>query len=141
MVDLSNNEYTHQSMKEIIVDFDGTICKYAFPECGEPTPKVHEALNFLRSIGYKITIHSCRTSHYWQMLFGQDPMKQLEIMIDYLKKYNIPYDRICLLEKPVADYYIDDRAIQFKGSWEDTLTELTNRETLRTEECLKQENT
>jgi hypothetical protein len=34
----------------------------------------------------------------------------------HLIQYNIPYDTITA-EKVPAEYYIDDRAIAFRGSW------------------------
>jgi len=37
---------------------------------------------------------------------------QAPIVIDWLKKYNIPYDEL-LFGKPHADYFIDDKGITF----------------------------
>ena len=51
--------------KIAVIDFDGTLCKFAFPEVGEVEPNVREALLILRKKGYKIHIHSCRTATYW----------------------------------------------------------------------------
>ena len=32
----------------IVIDFDGTICEHKFPDIGEPTPDVREALETLK---------------------------------------------------------------------------------------------
>lgn len=34
----------------IVVDFDGVICKHRFPDVGEPTEGVMEALNTLKKL-------------------------------------------------------------------------------------------
>ena len=50
----------------IVIDFDGTICEHKFPDIGEPTPDVREALETLKKAGYRIIIHTCRTASYWK---------------------------------------------------------------------------
>ncbi|HHT9116686.1 MAG: hypothetical protein HY607_01455 [Planctomycetes bacterium] len=46
----------------IVIDFDGAICEYKFPDIGEPTPDVGEALETLKKAGYRIIIRTCRTN-------------------------------------------------------------------------------
>ncbi|KKL65225.1 hypothetical protein LCGC14_2157150, partial [marine sediment metagenome] len=47
--------------KRIIIDFDGTICGFDFPQCGPPELGVRKALLELSEMGFEIIIHSCRT--------------------------------------------------------------------------------
>ena len=46
----------------LVIDFDGVICEHRFPDVGEPTGDVRDALRTLKNAGYRIVIHSCRTS-------------------------------------------------------------------------------
>jgi len=46
----------------IVIDFDGTICEHKFPDTGEPTPGVKEALETLKNTGFQIIIHTYRTA-------------------------------------------------------------------------------
>jgi histidinol phosphatase-like enzyme len=46
----------------LVIDFDGVICEHRFPDVGEPTENVRDALRTLKKAGYRIVIHSCRTS-------------------------------------------------------------------------------
>lgn len=105
--------------KRIIIDFDGTICKDEFPDVGSPEPNVREALQQLKDLGYEIMIHSCRTASYWE-----DREKHLKIITEFMKKNEIPYDGIVIdknLDKPLAMFYIDDRAIRYDGGWLDVV--------------------
>ncbi len=104
--------------KIVIIDFDGTLCKFAFPEVGTVEPNVKTALEILKAKGYTIKIHSCRTATYWgsPVERGTHAHKILE----FLKKHGIPFDELILdntMDKPIADVYIDDRAIRYTGNW------------------------
>ena len=46
----------------IVIDFDGTICEHKFPDIGEPMPGVKEALETLKKSGFRIIVHTCRTT-------------------------------------------------------------------------------
>ena len=37
-----------KKQQSIVVDFDGVICEHRFPDVGEPSERVQEALNTLR---------------------------------------------------------------------------------------------
>ena len=45
-------------------------------------------------------------------------------METYLKKYEIPYDQVLNKDKPIANFYIDDRGIGFRDDWEKVLEEM-----------------
>ncbi|ODS31422.1 MAG: hypothetical protein SCARUB_03468 [Candidatus Scalindua rubra] len=98
----------------IVVDFDGVICENKFPDVGEPTEGVQEALNTLKKAGFRIIIHSCRTSFSFKdLLMGN----QLDRIKDYMKHYKLHFDDIWVPDKPVGIAYIDDKAMKFKDNW------------------------
>ena len=95
----------------VAVDFDGTLCKSVFPDCGEP---IIEVVNFVKEIkkkGAKIILWTCREGEV------------LSIALDWCKEYGLEFDYInendpkrtelwgsdC--RKVGADLYLDDRAI------------------------------
>lgn len=105
--------------KTISIDFDGTICDWAFPGCGPLKPGAKEAIDTLKQ-DYIIVISSCRTS----AMFKDQPDRAqiITAMVDFLSENDIYYDRIDNGEegKIVAEAYIDDRAIRFT-SWDDVM--------------------
>lgn len=105
----------------IVVDFDGTICEHKYPKVGPPKMGVREALVRFRELGLRIVIHSVRTASYWRYLAPDepelDPVNQLEVVRQYMAEHELPYDEICLSDKPLAVAYIDDRAYRFEDNW------------------------
>jgi uncharacterized HAD superfamily protein len=98
---------------KLIIDLDGTICSEEMQfSRGLATPNsgAAESLRFLKSQGHIIIIYSART---WA---------EYEITIDWLLKFEIPFDQL-ILGKPQGDYWIDDRAIKF-SSWKEVMEEL-----------------
>lgn len=111
-------KHEHKS-KAICVDFDGVIAELSpsLEDMGQVIPGAVEGIRKLRALGYKIIIHTARPSH-------PEHVKKIE---EYLKAEGVPYDEIgvnsdCEWEsvKPLADLYIDDRALRFEGNWNDT---------------------
>lgn len=104
------------SKQTIAIDFDGTICDWAFPHCGAPKAGVKEAIDKLKD-KYEIVISSCRTCAYFKD--HPDTPTIVQSMIDYLKEHQIYYDRIDMGNegKVLAIAYIDDRAVPFKNNW------------------------
>ncbi len=104
--------------KIVIIDFDGTLCKFAFPEVGTVEPDVKAALEILKAKGYTIKIHSCRTATYWGNVFER--CKHIDLIHEFLTINEIPFDEIILdwsMDKPIADVYIDDRGVRYEGNW------------------------
>lgn len=104
--------------KIAVIDFDGTLCKFAFPDVGPIEPYVKVALGVLKQAGYIVKIHSCRTGTYWGR--EDEREKHIQLIIDFMQKHNLPYDEIILartMDKPIADVYIDDRAIRYDNNW------------------------
>lgn len=111
--------------KNIVIDFDGTLMPYSFPIAKEPYPETIIALNKLKELGFRIIISSARTS---SMIKSDNYYNSIEYIKDYLNKYNIPYDEI-FIDKPIAKYYIDDRAIRIKnGNWKAVLDFINTEE-------------
>lgn len=104
--------------KIVIIDFDGTLCKFAFPDVGPIEPHVRGALETLKRAGYTIKIHSCRTATFW----GQEDEREAHILAikNFVLENGLPCDEIITAEnmdKPIADVYIDDRAIKYENNW------------------------
>ncbi len=104
--------------KTICIDFDGTIAEYngwkGQGVFGCPVDGVRSALERLKEAGRVIIIHTTR---------GEE-----QDIVNYLGRYKIPWDYINHnpfqpsyhnLGKPLADVYIDDRALRFNGCWEE----------------------
>jgi hypothetical protein len=82
----------------------------------KPLPGAKEAMQRLKDMGYVIYIHSCN---------GRDWIAKV------LNTHEIPYDYIwdndSDLGKPICDWYIDDRAIGFRGDWNAVLEEIDGK--------------
>ena len=103
----------------IIIDFDNTIAKpYKYPLMGQPFVGVKDALQRFRDAGHTIAIHSCRNS---KDVYDRESMRveQTRLIASYMNRHGLPYDEIIEFSKPVADVYIDDRAMRFGGEWSD----------------------
>ena len=110
----------------IAIDFDGVIHSYSRGwQGGEiydpPVEGTREALTELRAKGWKIYIFSTRTNKIYHK---NDNPPQEERMKTYLEEHGIPYDKIWSFGKPMADIYLDDRALNFRGKWDDSLQEI-----------------
>jgi len=110
----------------LFVDFHHTITKRCSACVGEelndtnangvPQDGVQDALTQLRKT-FKIEIVT-GSGNFWNEA-------QCQTIVDYLKRYEIPFDEI-RFDKPPAAYLIDDRGIHHR-SWQQTLKEIWNR--------------
>lgn len=105
-------------MKTICIDIDGTITHYIewvdAQTFGDVLPHCAEAIHHLKADGWFVIIYSTRADKAQ--------------ITRFLNEHNVPFDAInenpnqpanAVGGKPYADVYLDDRAIQFDGHWED----------------------
>lgn len=106
----------------ICVDLDGTIAKNKVGEQTyadvEPIDDAVETLQELRDEGFYIIIHTARNMGTYKNNLGKVIAMQAKVVLDWLEKYNVPYDEL-LFGKPNVDYFIDDKGIRFKD-WKTT---------------------
>lgn len=102
----------------LIIDLDGTICseERTFSR-SMAVPKEHsvETINRLYDKGHTIIIYSART---WM---------EYEMTVDWLTKHGIKFHQL-ILGKPIGDFWIDDRAIQFQDNWNEIDEKLKKHE-------------
>ena len=103
---------TEKQLQTIAFDFDGVLAQYdgwkGYQHLGQPIEGMREVLQQLKSDGWKILIYTTRGN--------------AEIA-EWCIKYNMPVDYINMNPeiqgnnpgKPIADIYVDDRAIRFIG--------------------------
>ena len=98
---------------QLIVDIDGTICseerQFSRP-MAMPRENAIESIAKLKAQGHTVILYSSRT---WA---------EYEMTVDWLVRHGVEYDQL-MPGKPVGDYWIDDRAIEFT-SWSDVLERL-----------------
>ena len=99
--------------KTIMVDLDGVICtEEQFNERSLATPLdgAREALRKLRAAGYVVVVYTARS-------WGEFRMTKR-----WLDDNGFEYDGLHM-GKPVADLWIDDRALRFTN-WNDVLAQI-----------------
>ncbi len=99
--------------KTIMVDLDGVLCtEEVFLErpLAQPIAGAREALQKLRAAGYIVVIYTARG---WG---------EYRVARQWLDDHGFEYDGLHM-GKPVADVWIDDRAIRFTD-WDSVLRQL-----------------
>lgn len=113
---------------KIAIDFDGVLHGYSKgwddgSIYDEPVPGSSEAMKALKEKGHTLYIFSTRTNPIFRKK-GEEAPDQKSMMENWLKEHDIPFDKVWTFGKPMADLFIDDRAIGFRGNWESTLLEV-----------------
>ena len=75
--------------KKIAVDFDGTLCEYAFPKIGNQTPEQKELLELLielKKAGHKIIL--------WTNRGDNDEYKVLTEAVDWCRSKGLEFDAV-----------------------------------------------
>lgn len=104
--------------KTIAVDFDGTLCKNAFPEIGEPKPYIIEFIKMQQAAGAHIILSTCRENGTKRALLDEAVQFCKEQGIELYavnenpdNTYGKEYGVTGAGRKVFADLYIDDKAI------------------------------
>jgi len=107
--------------KIAVIDFDGTLCKFAFPDVGPIEPNVRMALQMLRDAGYTIKIHSCRTATYW----GRPEEREEHILLikHFMWRHNLFYHEI--ITDPSMDKPIINQSLMYILTTEQSDTRVT----------------
>ena len=103
----------------IAVDFDGTLCEYAFPKIGNQSPEQVELVGLLIKLkqdGHRLILWTNRgdNEQYKSLTEAVDWCKQKGLEFDAVNE-NLPNQKKLSGYSPkiMADYYIDDKAITF----------------------------
>jgi histidinol phosphatase-like enzyme len=102
----------------VAVDFDNTLIEHDEDGNAYAVEGAAEAMKALKQAGCHLAIHTCRIG----IAMEAGTVKQeLDYITALLRQFGIPFDEIYLQPKPVANFYIDDRAIAFEGDWDGPL--------------------
>lgn len=98
-------------MKVIAVDFDGTMCRNAWPEIGKANVAVLDLLRFRKAQGDKIILWTCRSDKLLTDAVEWCEARGLhfDAVNDNLPENIARYGNNC--RKVWADYYVDDKAV------------------------------
>jgi hypothetical protein len=118
----------------VAIDLDGTILQavdYAAPilpsgqpALSPPMEGVQAALNILHDLGYTMLVHTAR---FADALGAMDRAAARDEIAEHLQAHGMGdmFDDIVVGPKPIADYYIDDKAVKFEGDWTDVLRQIS----------------
>ena len=104
--------------RTVCLDFDGVLHSYRSGWRGAetiPDPPIHgtrEAVERLRQ-SYRVVVYSARCR-------SPEGRRAVE---NWLRKHEITVDEVCD-HKPPALVYVDDRAIPFRGNWDQTIADI-----------------
>lgn len=109
-------------MKSIVFDLDDTICfpnhseKDTYVKYGlaEPNLPVIESMRRLREMDYRIVIHSARRMVTHDGNIDRVVADVGQITIDWLKRYNVPYDELRFGKPYSSTWYVDDKAMNLE---------------------------
>lgn len=105
----------------IAVDFDETLIRFTDSGHAEAVPGAIEAMETLRAEGHTLIVYSCRTGI---ALEAGRLAAEIKAMTNCLRDCGIPFDEIWTGTKLVADIYVDDRSVTFRGNWRETCEEI-----------------
>lgn len=100
----------------IAVDFDNTIVDWVDSECVLKRG-ARQSMQRLKDLGCTIIIHTCRIGIAKENDNLATVVEEIKRILD---EFEVPYDSIHLGTKVIADAYIDDRAVAFRGDWSKT---------------------
>lgn len=103
-------------MKKIVIDLDGTLTQANTSDYKTVLPRldVIEQVKSYKENGFEIIISTARNMRTYDGCIGKINIHTLPIIIEWLNKYDIPYDEI-IVGKPWCGhegFYVDDRAVR-----------------------------
>lgn len=103
-------------MKNLVIDLDLTLTLGDTKDYQNVAPNldVIDKLKEYHSDGFNIIIYTARNMRTYEGNVGKINANTLPIIIDWLKKYDVPYDEI-ITGKPwcgTEGFYVDDKAIR-----------------------------
>lgn len=103
-------------MKRLILDLDETLCSCDNGDYANAIPKydVIEKLIEYSDQGFEIVISTSRNVRTYNNSIGKINANTLPIIIDWLNKYNIPFNEI-YVGKPwcgTEGFHVDDKSIR-----------------------------
>lgn len=124
------HEYT------FVFDIDGTICpikgKEERYEDLVPYPEIVQKIREYKSNGAKIVLYTSRNMNSYKGNIGLINTHTAPILIEWLKKWDIPYDEIVYgkIWPGHKGFYVDDRTIrpdEFLNSTTDEMEEICRK--------------
>ena len=108
----------------IMIDFDGTLCTWSYPEMGEPEPGARHFMKALIRQGFLPIIWSCRFSPEFNT--EAEAAKEIERVAQWCVTHNIPYHAIDSGHngKALCLAYVDDRGIGYRGNFDPVLRQI-----------------
>ena len=103
-------------MKRLIIDIDDTISQTLDGDYLNSLPHlpIIEKLHEYTQKGFEIVLFSSRNMRTFEGNIGKINVHTLPIVIEWLKKHDVPYDEI-IMGKPWCGFdgfYVDDKAIR-----------------------------
>lgn len=103
-------------MRRLIMDLDNTISVTVNGDYKNSLPimSVVEKIREYKKEGFEIVISTSRNMRTYEGNVGKIAVNTLPIIIEWLNRYNIPYDEI-YIGKPWCGhegFYVDDRSIR-----------------------------
>jgi capsule biosynthesis phosphatase len=120
-------------MKRLIMDLDETICQTKDGDYSESVPDIDiiQRMREYKDAGFDIVIYTSRNVRTYVGNIGKISAHTLPIIIDWLRKHQVPYDEI-YVGKPWCGnegFYVDDKTIrpsEFLALSRSEITELLN---------------
>ena len=100
----------------LVIDLDNTLTIDGPEDYSTKRPNVSaiDTLRKYRNDGFTIAIHTSRKMRTYESSVGAITANTVPIVIDWLKKHDVPYDEIWVGKPWCGDngFYVDDRAIR-----------------------------
>jgi capsule biosynthesis phosphatase len=103
-------------MKRLVFDLDNTLTIIGSGDYQNVKPRldVVEQLKAYKLLGFEIIINTARNMRTYECSVGKINVHTLPVIIDWLKKHDIPYDEIHVAKPWCGNdgFYIDDKSIR-----------------------------